>query len=120
MFLSEISDSLELVRRLKKPQHVRELGLRWKNPEAKVVAFDLDETLVHCPSVSAFMRDQSQINIRPFAQYCLHEVSQFCEVIVFTAAQRDYADRAIDLLDPTRTLVTHRLYREHCTEAHGV
>jgi len=35
------------------------------------------------------------------------------EIIVFTASQRLYADRVIDLIDPKKR-IAHRLYRNHC------
>ena len=98
----------------------------------KTVIFDLDETLVHC------VQDPSQahlslsvpfptgetvtvgVNIRPFARECLSAVSSFCEVIVFTASLRSYADKVLDVLDPSHTLISHRLYREHCVEVDGL
>jgi hypothetical protein len=40
-------------------------------------------------------------------------MSQLYEVVIFTASQRDYANRVIDLIDPKRR-IAHRLYREHC------
>lgn len=41
-------------------------------------------------------------------------MSQVFEIIVFTASRQDYADAVIDKLDPSGTLVDHRLYRNHC------
>lgn len=35
--------------------------------------------------------------------------------MIFTAAEQNYADKIIDLLDPERKLVAHRLYRDSCT-----
>lgn len=98
----------------------------------KTVVFDLDETLVHC------VQDASQadlslsvtcpngeivavgVNIRPYARECLAAVSSFSEVIVFTASMRNYADQVLDVLDPTHTMISHRLYREHCVEVEGL
>lgn len=36
------------------------------------------------------------------------------ELIVFTASQRSYADAVMNYIDPTRTLIHHRLYRDSC------
>ena len=33
---------------------------------------------------------------------------------VFTASHREYADAVVDLIDPDKTLIQFRLYREHC------
>jgi CTD small phosphatase-like protein 2 len=40
-------------------------------------------------------------------------MSQIYEIVVFTASQREYANRVIDLIDPKRR-IAHRLFREHC------
>ena len=34
--------------------------------------------------------------------------------MVFTASHKFYADVVLNFLDPTRELIHHRLYREHC------
>ena len=53
-------------------------------------------------------------NIRPFTQECLEHVNKHFEVVVFTASHKWYADVILDKIDPTRTLIQHRLYRQHC------
>ena len=43
----------------------------------------------------------------------LFEMSRMFEIVVFTASQKLYADKVLDLVDPKRR-ISHRLYREHC------
>ena len=57
------------------------------------------------------------MNIRPWARECLKELSDFYEIIVFTASHSCYASVVLDYLDPTKELIAHRLYREHCIPA---
>eukprot|EP00826_Nyctotherus_ovalis_P064111 TRINITY_DN939_c0_g2_i15.p1 TRINITY_DN939_c0_g2~~TRINITY_DN939_c0_g2_i15.p1 ORF type:complete len:168 (-),score=40.79 TRINITY_DN939_c0_g2_i15:200-703(-) len=54
------------------------------------------------------------VSVRPWAAEFLKEAAKGFEVVVFTAADKNYADKAIDLLDPERKLVKHRLYRNSC------
>jgi CTD small phosphatase-like protein 2 len=41
-------------------------------------------------------------------------MAEIFEIVVFTAAQQDYADFILNLLDKSGSLITHRLYRQHC------
>jgi CTD small phosphatase-like protein 2 len=54
------------------------------------------------------------INLRPDLRSFLSYVSKIYEVIVFTSSKKSYADAVLDYIDPTHTLIHHRLYREHC------
>lgn len=47
----------------------------------------------------------------------LESLSKHFEIIVFTASHRGYADKVIDILDPTGEFVSHRLFREHCFQS---
>ena len=72
---------------------------------------DLDETLVHfffTPSGGTFL-------IRPFCFKFLEDMSKIFEIAIFTAATKDYADSILDILDPNKKLINHRLYRHHTT-----
>lgn len=69
---------------------------------------DLDETLVH------FDIRSDQFRVRPFCRQFLHEMAQCFEIVVYTAAQKDYADFILDKLDPHGDMIKHRLYRHHC------
>ncbi|KDD72645.1 NLI interacting factor-like phosphatase, partial [Helicosporidium sp. ATCC 50920] len=44
----------------------------------------------------------------------LERVAAVYEVVVFTASQRVYAERLLDLVDPQRRLVRHRIFRDSC------
>ena len=73
------------------------------------LVLDLDETLVHffyTPSGGTFL-------IRPFCLQFLEEMSKIFEIIIFTAALKDYADSILDILDPNKKLINYRLYRHH-------
>lgn len=48
-------------------------------------------------------------------------LAKFYEICVFTAGTQDYADAALDFIDPDRQIIKHRLYRQHCVNpVHGV
>lgn len=44
----------------------------------------------------------------------LRELSDYFEIIVFTASHSCYGNRVIDHLDPKGEFIHHRLFREHC------
>jgi CTD small phosphatase-like protein 2 len=48
--------------------------------------------------------------VRPYAECFIEEISQFYEVVIFTAALSDYADWILEKIDP-KGLIKHRLYR---------
>ena len=50
--------------------------------------------------------------VRPFCIEFLAELSQYYEIVVFTAGVQEYADWVIDQIDQ-EARIKHRLYREH-------
>eukprot|EP00826_Nyctotherus_ovalis_P042815 TRINITY_DN4464_c0_g2_i3.p1 TRINITY_DN4464_c0_g2~~TRINITY_DN4464_c0_g2_i3.p1 ORF type:complete len:135 (+),score=10.97 TRINITY_DN4464_c0_g2_i3:81-485(+) len=54
------------------------------------------------------------VSVRPWTSEFLREAARHFEVVVFTAAEKKYADKVVELLDPNRNLVTHLLYRNSC------
>ncbi|CAE7563425.1 PSR1 [Symbiodinium sp. CCMP2456] len=102
----------------------------------RTLVLDLDETLVHChcqavPSLGSADLDlelesgepkvvmKAKVYVRPSARRLLLLAAEKFEVVVFTASASIYADKVLDFLDPGRILITHRLYREACTEIAG-
>ncbi len=47
---------------------------------------------------------------------CLTELAKHFELILFTASHPHYATHVVDILDPTHTLFSHRLYRSNCIQ----
>lgn len=46
----------------------------------------------------------------------LELVNRYFEVVVFTASTKWYADAILDYIDPTKTLIQHRVYRDNCVQ----
>ena len=87
-----------------------------KSDREYTLVLDLDETLIH------FEENADGTNhflLRPYAQNFVKEVSRYYEVVIFTAALKDYADYILDRLD-TEKNITHRLYRNNCSFSDNV
>ncbi|KAI9596698.1 HAD-like domain-containing protein [Syncephalis fuscata] len=84
------------------------------------LVLDLDETLVHCstsPIGEADLKFPVEFN------GMLYEVHGRCplmfEVVIFTASQKSYANRLLDIIDPARKLIKYRLFRDSCVHVCG-
>ncbi|KAJ1666606.1 hypothetical protein GGF38_002869, partial [Coemansia sp. RSA 25] len=90
------------------------------------LVLDLDETLVHCALTAVenadlvFPVEYNGLNydvycrLRPGYREFLEKASELFEVVVFTASQQVYADRLLNLIDPERRYIRHRLFRDSC------
>jgi len=99
-------------------------------PSRKKLVLDLDETLIsssvkhsskHDIAVKVSIGGVSSsfyIRKRPHVDHFLETVSQWYEVIVFTASLGPYANAVIDQLDPNRR-ITKRYYRQSCVNRAG-
>ncbi|KAL8161714.1 hypothetical protein V2J09_013203 [Rumex salicifolius] len=95
------------------------------------LVLDLDETLVHSSlepchdvdftfSVNFNERDHTvYVRCRPHLQDFMERVAGLFEIIIFTASQSIYAEKLLNVLDPKRRIVRHRIYRESCVFVDG-
>lgn len=72
------------------------------------IVLDLDETLIH------FDKEKKLFFVRPFTRHFLRELTKHYEIVIFTAAMKDYTDYILQRVD-TENLISHKLYREHTT-----
>jgi len=111
----------------------RKSPIPFKAPDTPMVtlALDLDETLVHCsiqpienPEFTFHvnfngMDYEVYVRIRPHLEYFLKQVSQWFEVVVFTASQKVYADSLLNIIDPMNEYISHRVFRDSCVCVDG-
>ena len=78
-----------------------------------ILFLDLDETLISF----VFSKENEGISrIRPYLFQFLNLVKHYFELIIFTAATRDYADPILNVIEGKKgTYFTYRLYRESCS-----
>ncbi|TEB30216.1 NIF-domain-containing protein [Coprinellus micaceus] len=100
----------------------------------KTLVLDLDETLIHSDvTANAFARRKQSaghmievvlggrstlyhVYKRPFVDFFLRTVSGWYTLVIFTASMQEYADPVIDWLDAGTGILTHRLFRDSCTQ----
>ncbi|EGR30595.1 NLI interacting factor-like phosphatase family protein, putative [Ichthyophthirius multifiliis] len=99
--------------------------------DLKTLVIDLDETLVHCYFKEVEDYDFTlTINIqnikfdiyvkkRPGCELFLEILSQYYEIIIFTASLGEYANPVIDQIDKNK-VVASRIFRENCTFHNGI
>eukprot|EP01111_Echinosteliopsis_oligospora_P010371 TRINITY_DN3216_c0_g1_i1.p1 TRINITY_DN3216_c0_g1~~TRINITY_DN3216_c0_g1_i1.p1 ORF type:complete len:254 (+),score=37.43 TRINITY_DN3216_c0_g1_i1:160-921(+) len=96
----------------------------------KTLILDLDETLVHS-TIKPVTHHHMNVDViidgrsctfyvikRPHVDNFLVQVSEWFDVIIFTASMKQYADPLIDQLDKHR-VVKGRLFRESCLVKDG-
>lgn len=102
-----------------------------RNSQPVTLVLDLDETLVHCSVDGGVGADlvfpvnfngveyRVAVKLRPHMHRFLRIVAERFEVVVFTASQQVYADTLLDIIDPKRELIKHRLFRDSCLLVEG-
>jgi len=107
------------------------LPRRTRQTPPVTLVLDLDETLVHC-STSLIPNYELKFLVkfggidypvyvrrRPHLFPFLKKVSEWFEVVIFTASQKVYADKLLNIIDPHRKYIRHRLFRESCVVIDG-
>ena len=79
------------------------------------LVLDLDETLVH------YFEDHTEayVKVRMGTEKFIKELSTYCEICIFTASTKYYADTVINGLG-NHELIDYRLYRQHTMIKDGV
>lgn len=70
------------------------------------LVLDMDETLIHYTEANK----NGSLLIRPYCHEFLEEMSKYFELVIFTAAVKEYADSILDSIDK-KGLLSYRLYR---------
>ena len=79
------------------------------------LVLDLDETLVH------FFEDNNEayVKVRMGAERFISTLSQYCEIVIFTASTNYYCDIVIDGFD-CKDKIDYKLCREYTVEDNGI
>ncbi|XP_067415749.1 CTD small phosphatase-like protein 3 [Emydura macquarii macquarii] len=109
----------------------REIPIKTRSTPESTLVLELEGTLVRCSLTSSedadctFLTDfqgdayQVYMKMRPHVQEFLETVSKAYEIFVFTTAKQDYAEKILDVLDPQKKLIRHRLYQQDCLCVRG-
>ncbi|KAJ5066294.1 ctd small phosphatase-like protein [Anaeramoeba ignava] len=99
-------------------------------PRKKILVLDLDETLVHSsftkPTKYDFQfeaeienyRHQVYVNIRPGLNEFFQKIKNNFEIMIFTAAQKNYANPVINFIDQ-EGIISKIFYRDSCVSFFG-
>lgn len=139
----EYTKALRLARLLKDTNSIKNapepfyMGSRYS--KNKTLLLDMDETLIHSeeldlsktqknhPNKYDFLIEMETnqrvqkigVHVRPHCMEFLRRMKQKFELVIFTAARQDYADKILDFIDPRGEIFSGRMYRQHCTQIEG-
>lgn len=97
-----------------------------KKTKEKTLILDMDETMIATKFEGKdtknfkgdfdfeFLGKTISVSFRPYLFETLEKLSQFYEIIAFTAGVQTYADQILDRIDPQKKIFKKRLYRDSC------
>ena len=86
--------------------------IKTKSLKQYTLVLDLDETIMHF-KVNPKNELEGVLRVRPGIYDFLDQLSEYYEMIIFTAATQDYADILIDSIEESKIYFEYRLYRQH-------
>ena len=118
---SIFSAELAAIKLLEEPRE-EEIEKRWvflgRKRRRYLLVLDLDDTLVSTTETSTQSSlgctSQCEIRVRPHAVDVLKKLSDLYELVIFTAGDEAYAQKAARLLDPEGGHILRVLGRSHC------
>ncbi|PPR06576.1 hypothetical protein CVT24_001757 [Panaeolus cyanescens] len=84
-----------------------------------LMSFSKKDKLASGHMVEVVLGDRStlyHVYKRPFVDFFLRTVSSWYTLVIFTASVQEYADPVIDWLDAGRGILSHRFFRDSCTQ----
>ena len=110
------AEELEIIKRFPTPSseeiEKRKVALGKKNHKFSLI-LDLDCTLIYSSPINS-ENSSFALKIRPYARQLLKEISEYYEIIIFSAAEANYVQTIVNVLDKERKYVSGILTREHC------
>ncbi|CAM4628547.1 unnamed protein product [Lepidochelys kempii] len=104
----------------------KETPIKTRSTPESTLVLELEGTLVCCSLTSSrdadctFLTDfqgdayRVYMKLRPHVQEFLETLSKAYEIFIFTTAKQDYTEKILDVLDPQKKLIRHRLYQQDC------
>lgn len=90
-----------------------------ENSKPYTLVLDLDETLIHYPEEAVDEHSHGCYNLRPGLHKFLASLSEYYEIVIFTAGTQEYADYILDQIDFLNK-ISYRLYRQHTIPTNNV
>ena len=104
-----INKERNILTEINKEKEINPPFLPKKEPKYKYsLILDLDETIVHYIKY----KNSEYVQVRPYLDDFIKELSDYYEIIIFTASYQNYADLAINGIDIDKK-IKYRLYRQH-------
>ena len=104
-----INKERNILTEINKEKEINPPFLPKKEPKYKYsLILDLDETIVHYIKY----KNSEYVQVRPYLDDFIKELSDYYEIIIFTASYQNYADLAINGFDIDKR-IKYRLYRQH-------